>query len=33
VSWSSACLSLGDASSYLLGVGPTLGSSLLSHGR
>lgn len=33
VSWSSACLSLGDAISYLLGVGPTFGGSLLSHGR
>ena len=30
VSWISACFS--DALSYLLGVGPTFGGSLLSHG-
>jgi hypothetical protein len=33
VSWSSACLRLGDAFSYLLGVGPTFGGTLLSHGK
>lgn len=33
VSWNSACLSLGDAVTYLLGVSPTLGGSLVSHGR
>jgi hypothetical protein len=33
VSWSSACLSLGGAFSYLLGIGPTFGGSLLSHSR
>ena len=33
VSWSSTCLSLGDAFSYLLSVGPTFGGSLFGHGK
>ena len=33
VSWSSACLSIGNDFSYLLSVGPTFSGSLLSHGR
>lgn len=33
VSWSSARFNLGDDFSYLLGVGPAFGGSLLGHGR
>ena len=33
VSWSPACLSVGDDFSYLISVGPAFGGSFLGHGR